>query len=102
MSIPYSAFVGRARAEDTPLRQTVAVATRTFRRHPATGRIAALLHRLAVRMIDALTGPSAFQGYDVERRHAGAAAMHRMANELDGSQPALAAELRLMACRNPA
>jgi hypothetical protein len=100
MLVPYSAFSqGKMLPVENRVRESVAAVTQTFQR-------SSFVHttlKFMCRFVDAagcfLHGPgSASDAYDA--RHArDVAALNRMARSLETSQPALAAELMLLACR---
>ena len=100
MSIPYHAYVGHADQAETSIAQTVAVATRTFVRSSVakkTGKfIAALLNMFHM---PARSEASISQAY-AARHQADVAMLNHMARDLDATQPALAAELRMFASRD--
>lgn len=93
MSTPYSAFAHGTVSADSSLQESVIAATQTFRRSSFVLRIGKLFSRMIGTMHDSASDAYAAQhAEDV-------AALNRMAHNLETSQPALAAELMLLACR---
>jgi hypothetical protein len=100
MSVPYSAFSrGVTAPTESTFRESVAVATQTFRRSPFARKTGKLLARI-VGALGRLMHGSGTASDAYSARHArDVDALNRMARSLETSQPALAAELMLLACR---
>jgi hypothetical protein len=100
MSIPYHAYFGIADQAKPNITESVALATRTFARSSVAKKTGGLFASL----LKLLRGParseaSISQAY-AARHQADVAMLNHMARDLDATQPALAAELRMFASRD--
>jgi hypothetical protein len=101
MSVHYATFSrGASAPAESNFTESVAVATQTFRRSPfarKAGKLVARVFGALGRLVHGSSG-TASDAY-AARRARDVDALNRMARSLQTSQPALAAELMLLACR---
>ncbi|HYD79521.1 MAG TPA: hypothetical protein VEC06_06915 [Paucimonas sp.] len=101
MAIPYHAYArGIPPAPAVSVTNAVAAATLGWHRASPAETGGKLLARLLNAVRGLLQAPASMSDTYAVRRAEDAATLHRMARELDAMQPALAAELRLLACRD--
>jgi hypothetical protein len=100
MSISYAAFSRGATAPaESNFTESVAVATQTFRRSPFARKAGKLVARVFGALGRLVNGSGTASDAYAARRARDVDALNRMARSLQTSQPALAAELMLLACR---